>query len=90
MQQASALGYSSFVASFSPDTGIGHAVCMVYLSEKPPADYGWHSLEGWYGFPVGNYVPIDYNHVCELSNAVEEGCSLRNLFRPKEIYGRYI
>jgi hypothetical protein len=85
-------GWDPWVGSFGPaDGGTGHAVCMVRLAEKP-SRLAWWSIaqDGTLGgFPVreGWYVPVDYEHVGELSNAVEDGWDLRALWRPESIYG---
>lgn len=85
-------GWDPWVGSFGPaDGGTGHAVCMVRLAEKP-SRFAWWSIaqDGTMGgVPVkaGWYVPVDYEHVGELSDAVEDGWKLRALWRPESIYG---
>lgn len=37
---------------------------------------------------AGFYVPIDYDHVGSLSNAVGKGWELQYIYKPVEIYGR--
>ncbi len=84
-------GWDPWVGSLGPaGGGTGHAVCMVRLAEKPPRFAWWHIDEDGTmgGLPVkeGWYVPVDYEHVGELSNAVEDGWDLRALWRPESIY----
>jgi hypothetical protein len=76
----------SYVGSFGPENGTGHAVCLVPL-DYPPKDYSYYELEGLEKYPDGFYVPIDYNHVGSLSNAVGKRWFLRMLYNPSEIYG---
>lgn len=48
--------------------------------------------EAWVDFdgkplPDGNYIPIDYNHVGSLSNAVGKGWLLKTIYRSETLYG---
>jgi hypothetical protein len=86
-------GWNCRVASYGPsDGGTGHAIAMVW-SEKPVKGCGYVYLrEGTYigrsAVKPGYYIPIDYNYVGGISEAVGRDWYLRNFYKPEEIYGK--
>jgi hypothetical protein len=93
-------GWDPFVGSFSPsERAVGHAVCFVRVTERPSRFRAWsvdadgtlggYSVEtGRYGSPPeGTYVPVDYEKVGDLTNAVGDGWLLRAIWKPETIYG---
>jgi len=79
----------SYVGLFGPESGTGHAVTLVPV-DSPVENYIYYRLEGLYNFPDAFYIPVDYNHVGSLSNAVDSKWNLRSIFIPSEIYGMYM
>lgn len=85
-------GWEPYVGSFAPSDGaVGHAVCLVRLDERP-GRFRWWSVDGdgflgGYSVKAGCYVPVDYEKVGGLTNAVEEGWDLRAIWKPEAIYG---
>jgi hypothetical protein len=85
-------GWTCYVGSFEPPGGReGHAVCLV-RGEHRPVRYGYYTVTQaltWNGeaVPPGDYVPVDYEVVGGLSNAVGENWRLESFFRPEKIYG---
>jgi hypothetical protein len=86
-------GWEPYIASFAPSSsGIGHAVCFSYEEGAIPAGYSYVSLSGWTTedgseLKAGRYLPIDYDQVGSLSNAVGKSWKLREVYRPEAIYG---
>jgi hypothetical protein len=85
-------GWDAWVGSLAPsEHGDGHAVCMVRLAQKPSRYAWWHVDEdgslGRFPARAGWYVPVDYGHVGELSDAVGDGWKLQALWKPESIYG---
>ena len=85
-------GYQARVGSIrSPDNSRGHAVCLVFSLEKPSRHFYYHFSEtGQFNgdlVEAGYYIPIDYNLIGRLSNAVESGWELRRIYTPEKIYG---
>ena len=84
--------WDPYVGRFAgSDSGTGHAVCLVRVSARPAAYRAWSvdadGLLGGYPVKAGWYVPVDYDIVGELSNAVEDGWRLRVIWTPERIYG---
>ena len=86
-------GWQPYIACFNPPRGNGHAVCFSYEGTGGfPKHYTYYTLEGktsWDGtaLPNGKYIPIDFDHVGSLSNAVGEGWELGEIFIPEKIWG---
>jgi hypothetical protein len=85
-------GFTSWVVSFGPEYGGGHAMCFLQLTEAPEG-YGSITLDApldlrGQTLPAGTYVPIDYDELGSFSNAVEEGWKLRGAWVPEELYGQ--
>jgi hypothetical protein len=93
-------GGRCYVASFGGDRySAGHAVAFVKAATVPDGYRYWDFTEDppalWPGYGEGTvapgiYVPVDYERVGGLTNAVEEGWSLRGFYEPEEIYGDYM
>lgn len=86
-------GRRAWVGSIGPaHPQAGHAVCLVPVAALPPGMSGFEvaGLRTAEGEPVpdGLYVPVDYDVVGGLTNAVEEGWELREMYVPESIYGR--
>lgn len=89
-------GGRAFVGSFAPtQTGTGHAICLVYADG--PVDFGMHyeleqPMQLHYGgtAPAGYYIPVDYDHVAGISNAMRKSWTLRAMYCPENIYGTYM
>ena len=85
-------GWETYIGSLrSPDDEGAHAVCLVRLSRKP-STYSYYQFEesvnlGGKRIRAGYYVPIDYDHVGSLSNAVGKGWTLKYIRVPADIYG---
>jgi hypothetical protein len=85
-------GWEAYVACFFGDSGDGHALCMVRAPARVPVGYTyWHvtsaqTLEGD-ALAEGDYVPVDYDQVGMLSNAVKAGETLRYFMTPMRTYG---
>ncbi|TFG59980.1 MAG: hypothetical protein E4H36_12845 [Spirochaetales bacterium] len=86
-------GWESYVGAFMPPGGyLGHAITLVY-SQQEIIGFGSYSIEEHCylnGRPVkaGCYIPIDYEKVGDISDAMEADWELKELFVPEEIYGR--
>ncbi len=57
-----------------------------------PARYAYFSLtqaltQDGAAVPPGDYVPVDYEHVGGLSNAVGRNWRLERFYRPEKLYG---
>ena len=85
-------GWETYIGSLrSPDDEGAHAICLVRLRQKP-STYGYYQFEestklGGNWIRAGYYVPIDYDHVGSLSNAVGKRWTLKYIRIPTEIYG---
>ena len=85
-------GWGAYVACFFGGSADGHALCMVKSPERVPGGFTyWHvtssqTLEGD-AMPSGDYVPVDYDQVGTLSNAVKVGETLKYFMTPTKIYG---
>jgi len=86
-------GWEPYIGSLAAsDSGIGHAVCLSYEEGSFPDGFTYFELEAWTtkdGAEVrpGTYVPIDYDHVGSLSNAVGKGWKLRSVYTPEKAWG---
>jgi len=86
-------GWEPYIGSLAgSDSGIGHAVCLSYEDGSIPDGFTYFELEAWTtkdGEEIrpGTYVPIDYDHVGSLSNAVEKGWKLRSIYTPEKAWG---
>lgn len=84
-------GIDSYLGSLGHDSvAVGHAVALIPLSTVPEGFVYWDLDAGFTaaaGGPPGIYVPVDYDHVGGLSNAVGPGWTLRWMRRPESVYG---
>jgi hypothetical protein len=86
-------GWTAYVGSFvAPGGGEPHAVCLV-RSEHRPARYAWFTVaqaltQDGASVPPGDYVPVDYEHVGGLSNAVGRNWRLERFYRPERLYAQ--
>ncbi|HUX20970.1 MAG TPA: WYL domain-containing protein [Spirochaetia bacterium] len=84
-------GWNAYVATFDPpEGGTGHAVAFVRVQEAIPG-IGSYTIPASYaarGLAPGIYVPIDYNDVGGLTDAVGPGWLLDELYDPESLYGR--
>ena len=85
-------GWETYVGSFAPpDQGNGHALCLVRLDETPSRFTYYTVPEGCVlsSGPVaaGYYVPIDYDVVGGITNAMGKNWKLRSVYVPEAIYG---
>jgi hypothetical protein len=86
-------GWEPYIGILAPeDKSLGHAVCLSYEEASLPKGFAFFMLESWTaqdgtGLKAGAYVPIDYQHVGSLSNAVGEGWLLREVYLPEKVYG---
>ena len=87
-------GWQPYIACFGPpDDGSGHAVCFSYEGSGGfPSSYTYYILQGktaWDGTPLpdGKYIPIDFEEVGRLSNAVRVGWVLEEIFIPEKTWG---
>jgi len=75
-----------YIASITSDSG-RHAVALVQ-TPHPPSGALYFTFDGRWGLPDSSYVPIDYNTVGGLSNAVAGEYFIDAVWRPEEIYDR--
>jgi hypothetical protein len=86
-------GWDPYIGSLAPSKGAtGHAICLSYEEGDFPKGYTYFELghgttEDGSTLQAGAYVPIDYDHVGSLSNAVGSGWKLRSVFIPEKIWG---
>ncbi len=86
-------GWDPYIGSLGPSRGgIGHAVCLSYEEGSFSGLYTYFELESWVaedgtGLKPGKYVPIDYDQVGGLTNAVEKGWKLRSIYIPEKAWG---
>jgi hypothetical protein len=86
-------GWEPYIGSLAASkSGIGHAVCLSYEEGTFPEDFEYFELSSWTtedgsALRAGTYVPIDYDHVGSLSNAVGPGWQLRSVYIPEKIWG---
>lgn len=85
-------GWAPYLATFfPPDGGVGHAVCFSYEGKDVPAGFSYFTLTGGStadGQPLetGRYVPIDYEDVGSLTNAVGPDMHLKELWTPEKYW----
>lgn len=86
-------GWEPYIASFAGSKdGYGHAVCLSYEEGAFPAGYAYFQIDSWTtedgsALKPGSYVPIDYDHVGSLSDAVLPGWKLRSVYTPEKTWG---
>lgn len=73
-------------------SGTGHAICLSFEEGSIPGGFTWFDLGSWSSeegtqLKDGRYVPIDYDEVGSLSNAVKKGWKLRSIYIPERAYG---
>jgi hypothetical protein len=78
----------SFVA---PGGGEAHAVCLV-RGDRRPARYAYYTVSqalttNGEAVAPGNYVPVDYELVGGLTNAVGRNWRLERFHKPEKMYG---
>ncbi len=87
-------GWEPYLGTLGPvGGGVGHAVCLSFEEGSFPRAYTWFQIESWTardGTPLkaGRSVPIDYDHVGSLSNAVSPGWKLIDVFVPETALGQ--
>lgn len=87
-------GWIPYLASLAPKAyGTGHALCLSFEEGSIPAGFTYYELASWRDaegeeVPDGRYVPIDYDHVGELSEAVGKGWKIRELYIPESAWGQ--
>lgn len=87
-------GWEPYLGTFGlAGGGVGHAVCLSFEEGAFPRAYTWFQIDSWSsqdGTPLkpGRYVPIDYDHVGSLSNAVSPGWKLIEFFVPETAWGQ--
>ena len=87
-------GWEPYLGCFSPpgDTTKGHAVCLVRQREAPGSCQYYSIAEGCIlesgSVPPGYYVPIDYDVVGGVSNAMGKNWKLAEVYVPEEVYGK--
>jgi len=86
-------GWEPYLGSLAAsERSTGHAVCLSFEEGSFPQGYTYFEIDGWTtedGSPLqaGTYVPIDYDHVGSLSNAVGSGWKLRSVYIPERAWG---
>ncbi len=73
-----------YLASIASNTGF-HAVALV-RTPRPPAGALFFTFEDWPNLPDGKYVPIDYDAVGDLTNAVGRDYRIRKVWVPHTVY----
>ncbi len=81
------------VLAASRTSSTAHAVCLSFEEGSFPGSYTWFQVEAWTtpdgtSLKPGRYVPIDYDHVGSLSNAVSPGWKLQEIYIPESAWGR--
>jgi hypothetical protein len=85
-------GLECYLGSLQVDGyAIGHAIALVPVTEVPRG-FSYYEIDASFvagspGVPPGIYVPVDYDHVGGLSNAVGPGWTLRWMRVPETAYG---
>ncbi|MFP4431185.1 MAG: WYL domain-containing protein [Spirochaetaceae bacterium] len=85
-------GIDSYLGSLQTDgSAVGHAIALVKVTEVPRG-FSYYEIDASFvagspGVPPGIYVPVDYDHVGGLSNAVGPGWTLRWMRTPETAYG---
>lgn len=85
-------GFTSWLVIYGAGIGDAHAVCFLQVPRAPDG-VGFIMLESPAEFadatlPAGYYIPIDYDHVGSLSNAVTPGWTMRDAWAPEKAYGQ--
>jgi hypothetical protein len=86
-------GWEPYIGSLAASRGsTGHAVCLSFEEGAFPKGYTYFDIDEWTTedgspLPAGTYVPIDYDHVGSLSNAVGSGWKLRSVYIPEKAWG---
>ena len=84
-------GWNASIAVFTaPDSRNAHAVCMVW-SPQPIPGYGSFDIRQTVALRSGEldrgfYIPIDYQSVGALTNAVGKGWTLTAMYAPVSLY----
>jgi len=78
-------GIPVFIGSLASSTG-HHAIALVPTTRIPPGAMTIDVPTGG-SLRAGSYVPIDYEHVGRLSNAVARRFTVEWIWVPEEIYG---
>ncbi|NLJ46492.1 MAG: WYL domain-containing protein [Treponema sp.] len=88
-------GWEPYLGILAPSRhgSTGHAVCLSYEEGSFPGSYTWFQVEAWttpdgVTLKPGRYVPIDYDHVGGLSNAVSPGWKLQEIYVPESAWGQ--
>jgi len=86
-------GWDPYLGSIGPVRGTGHAVCLSYEDGAFPGRYTYFTLESWTAadgtsLKPGKYVPVDYQLVGGLTEAVSPGWKLREVYIPEKAWGR--
>jgi hypothetical protein len=77
-----------YIAAITSDSG-RHAVALVQ-TDKPPAGARSFTFGEHWNLPDSSYVPIDYNVVGGLSDAVAGEYWIDEVWRPEEIYDQVL
>jgi len=86
-------GWEPYLGSLAGSrNGVGHAVCLSFEEGSVPGGFTWFDLSSWSSeegttLKNGRYVPIDYDQVGSLSDAVEKGWKLRSIYIPEKAWG---
>lgn len=90
-------GWESYLAVFAVGrhTQPAHAICMVHSPLSLPGDFTYWNVSGQRteqgdSLTSGQYVPVDYDEVGRLSNAVKPGWKLLYFLTPSKLYGTYM
>lgn len=87
-------GWEPYLGAFGPaGGGDGHMVCLSFEAGSFPKGYSYFDVthataEDGTPLKSGRYVPIDYDKVGGLTNAVSPGWKLREFFIPESVWGR--
>ena len=85
-------GFTPWMVIFGAGVGKAHAVCFLRVPQTP-VGVGYVTIESAAEFadgtlPAGCYIPIDYDQVGSLSNAVEPGWTIHDAWVPEKAYGQ--
>lgn len=86
-------GWEPYLGSMGSSRGSpGHAVCLSFEGGSFPGGFSYFDLSSWNAedgtaLKDGKYVPIDYDQVGGLSNAVKSGWKLRSVYVPEKAWG---
>ena len=83
-------GWDAYVASMGTSDNDAHAVVFIKV-DRPPSWASFYEIPGGTGNPrlaaSGTFVPVDYDVVGGLSNAVTPGSTVTDIVVPREWYG---